>query len=82
MNLTHHSSCYSYISVSTKRVLRFYILSSSWQNVCFLTNSEDEVVLDGVLFPPPNAVHTGRPLNGLLLDVTAAWRLQPLLHAV
>lgn len=50
--------------------------------VLSLTDPEDEVVLDGVLLPPPDAVHTGRPLDGLLFDVGTARRLQPLLHAV
>lgn len=53
------------------------------EKILFLnTYSEDEVVLDGVFFPPPDAVHAGWPLDGLLLDVTAARRLQPLLYAI
>lgn len=48
----------------------------------FYTNSEDEVVLYGVFFPSSNAVHASWPLDGPLLDVTAARRLQPLLYAI
>lgn len=51
-------------------------------SVLCLTDPEDEVVLNGVLLPPPDAVHTGWPLDGLLFDVGTARRLQPLLHAV
>lgn len=50
--------------------------------VLCLTDPEDEVILDGVLLPPPDAVHTGRPLDGLLLDVGAPRRFQPLLDVV
>ena len=46
------------------------------------TDPVDEVVLDGVLFPLAGAVHAGRPLDGLLLDVPAAGGLEPLLGAL
>lgn len=47
-----------------------------------LTHSEDQIVLDGVFFSFPSAVHAGGSLHRFLLDVAAAWGLDTSLHTL